>query len=103
MQSASPYDVIDDATEVKPILYSSKQLCILLGITPTTIINWRTLGKGPKFITMTDSQVGYLHSDVMAWINENKTDPRTRARARLYRELAAMEMNDPDPSLPTAN
>lgn len=75
----------------EPIMYSSKELTILLGVAMQTLLNWRINGKGPKFVTITDTQVGYLKTDVYAWIMANRVDPRDRARAKLLRELARME------------
>lgn len=55
----------------KPMAVSSENAAQMLGIGVKTLANWRSLGKGPAYIRLSDSprsQVLYLYEDLESWL-----------------------------------
>lgn len=61
----------DSAPALKPMAVSSEDAARMLGIGAKTLANWRSLGKGPAYIRLSDSprsQVLYLYEDLETWL-----------------------------------
>lgn len=46
------------------------QAAALIGVSPKTLANWRSLGKGPSWFTRPG--VWYLESDVQRWLRQGR-------------------------------
>lgn len=87
----------DDATQQKPELIGSADVCALLGIERSTLIRWVQLGQVTAAIKMPGKSGAYLFdSEYIAGLVEAKEGER---RAEQWRELPAY--TDPaDPRAP---
>ncbi len=59
------------ALALRPMAVSSESAARMLGIEAKTLANWRSLGKGPAYIRLSDSprsQVLYLYEDLESWL-----------------------------------
>jgi len=55
-------------------LLATDQAAEFIGVKPDTLVQWRWLGRGPKFIKSSPSKRGcvrYRRSDVLAWQEQN--------------------------------
>lgn len=50
------------------MLLSAKQIAALLGIHPRTVARMAEDGSGPPRIRVSEKRVGYLRSDLEAWL-----------------------------------
>jgi predicted DNA-binding transcriptional regulator AlpA len=48
------------------------QVARLIGFSTKTLRNWRYLGRGPRFVRLSRTQVRYRLSDVVAWMREHE-------------------------------
>lgn len=55
---------------MQPLLHE-KDAAPLVGVEPKTLANWRTLGRGPKFIKA-GKRVMYDPADLKAWKDERR-------------------------------
>jgi hypothetical protein len=61
-------------------LLSVDEAAIKLGVTPATLMTWRSIGKGPIFSRI-GRRVFYSPADIQAWLATRKIDPATKGRA----------------------
>ena len=60
------------------MMRTSQELADRLQIPERTIVQWRYLGKGPKFVRA-GCHVRYADDDIDRWVNEHTVDPVTAA------------------------
>ena len=60
-------------------LLTDIQVAELLGVQRKTLQQWRYLGKGPKFISISRRCVRYRLRDVIEWLNERVVQSTTEA------------------------
>lgn len=51
-----------------------------LGVTSSTLMTWRSIGKGPVFSRI-GRRVFYSPADIAAWLATRKIDPAAKGRA----------------------
>lgn len=49
-------------------LLSSQRVSELIGVAPVTLSRWRSLGKGPTYVRLGPSRVGYPIGALQAWL-----------------------------------
>lgn len=49
-------------------LLAAEELAALLGTSTITLANWRSTGKGPRFVKIGERMVRYRRADVLAFI-----------------------------------
>ena len=65
-----------------PELITIDEFSAWAGVPPSTIHNWRYLGKGPRSFKI-GRRIHYLRSDVMSWLEDQReTDPSWREDER---------------------
>jgi predicted DNA-binding transcriptional regulator AlpA len=53
-------------------LWSEKEISFHLGLRPRTMQMWRLLGRGPKYLKLSDRIIRYKLSEVLAWVEERQ-------------------------------
>ena len=61
--------MVDEALD----LMEPKEVAELLGVTEGTLVNWRTKGRGPRYIK-SGKAVKYRRAAVAEWIMEQETE-----------------------------
>jgi hypothetical protein len=61
----------DDGEEV----LTPRQAAEFLTLESDTLRHWRTRGGGPVFVKLSKRSVGYLRSDLIAYVRANRVDP----------------------------
>ena len=51
-----------------PRLFTTAELAARLGLRPTTLRAWRGDGRGPPYVRLSASRVGYRPADVESWL-----------------------------------
>lgn len=60
-------------------LLTTRDAAHMLGLGPSMLERLRWMGEGPPFIRPTGGRVvRYRRSDLLVWIERNRTDPATR-------------------------
>ena len=54
----------------------------IIGIAPITLRQWRSHGKGPKYLRIGGKCVRYRRSDIESWLDGQVVDPSTKSKAR---------------------
>lgn len=54
------------------MVYSTKNLAELLGVTPQTVSNWRRAGEGPKWTRLGEKVVRYRKEDVEEFLAQGE-------------------------------
>jgi predicted DNA-binding transcriptional regulator AlpA len=62
--------------EIQPLVLSVKQAAVRTGLAEITLNKLRWSGGGPPFVKMTATRVGYIVTDLDAWIKDR---PRHRS------------------------
>ncbi len=71
------------STSTTDTLLSTAQLAAELGVTPGTLRNWRTAGRGPRGARI-GGRVRYRRADVDTWITQQtERDPLVERRERV--------------------
>jgi predicted site-specific integrase-resolvase len=60
---------------------TEKQAGKLAGVVPLTMNKWRYRGKGPVYYRV-GGKIRYKRSDVLAWLESCRVDPKTRTQRR---------------------
>lgn len=55
-----------------PQVMNSREAAQFLGVTDETMFRWRKDGVGPSYSQPNSRIVRYLHSDLVAWLEENR-------------------------------
>lgn len=63
--------VLNIETLPKSALLSSKQLASVMGVSLITLSRWRSDGKGPPFVRLSATKVGYPIGGYLAWLSQN--------------------------------
>lgn len=58
-------------------LLKTREAAELLGVHPSTLEHWRSTGRGPRYIQMTQRSVRYDRADLFAWLRAQKVTPGT--------------------------
>jgi predicted DNA-binding transcriptional regulator AlpA len=61
---------------VEERLWSEKEISFHLGLRPRTLQMWRLLGKGPKYLRLSDRLIRYKLSEVLAWVEERQNQQK---------------------------
>lgn len=59
-----------------PEVLSPEVTSKIIGLDRRTLDNWRSAGKGPAYVKLSSRKIGYLASDIMAFIQEKRIEPR---------------------------
>jgi hypothetical protein len=73
-------------------LWNEQRAAALLSLKPHTLQVWRQIRRGPPFIKIGRS-VRYQYSDLVAWIEANKTRPASAALMPAAPAAATMRIN----------
>ncbi|KAA9154789.1 helix-turn-helix domain-containing protein [Microbacterium lushaniae] len=57
--------------DVQPLL-TSKEVGVILDVSPSTLSRWREDGRGPRFLNL-NGIIRYMHDDVREYIDGNRT------------------------------
>lgn len=60
--------------------HDTKETARILRLSPQTLNNWRTQGRGPAF-RKAGRKVVYARTDIMAWMEQNKFNNTQEANA----------------------
>lgn len=67
-------------------LVAQREAAGFLGVSPNTLNFWRTKGRGPKYVAISNRCVRYRVSDLTAWVNARTiTGPEARRLEGLVR------------------
>jgi predicted DNA-binding transcriptional regulator AlpA len=58
---------------IAPTLIDEKKAALMLSLSTRTLQMWRFQGVGPRFVRISRNCVRYDHADLVAWIEDNKT------------------------------
>ena len=53
-------------------LLSESEVSKILGVKPRTLQQWRLLGKGPKYIRLSERMIRYSESDIRNWLDRQQ-------------------------------
>ena len=62
-------------------LLNEKEAAVLIGVSVKTLQARRYLGQEPAFIRLSGKAVRYKQSDIEAWINASRVEPRNAGAA----------------------
>lgn len=57
-------------THTQPLVLTQEQAAARLGVTKRAMANWRSMGRGPKFVKL-GKVVAYRPSDLSEFVNAN--------------------------------
>ncbi|MEY8655214.1 helix-turn-helix transcriptional regulator [Brachybacterium paraconglomeratum] len=63
----------DTRVNITERLLTPPEAAELLGIAPQTLANWRSMGKGPRFVRVGSRSVRYRLSDLLAYVESLET------------------------------
>ncbi|WP_206214039.1 helix-turn-helix domain-containing protein [Corynebacterium qintianiae] len=58
-----------EAVPVPPLAVKPREAARILGLSPQTLANWRTLGRGPRYRRVSPGTVVYAVSDLQKWLD----------------------------------